>query len=329
LLSNDLEERHSAAVWFVENAPENDLEKAEVTGPLAELLGTLSPKVHHLALRALKKWGTKDCLPQVVAFGERQQKAGNNKEAAANNPALIDLLSQFPDQTAADAVAIWLRDPERRGLAVQALLKIGPAATASILTYLNHPDADVRKEARSLCNLLKVPTERQIGQTLADVADTRKARSRAALQHLAQLRPDEASRVKVSQALNAPLLDTDAEIREGALDAVRIWATRENIDTLLKLLGNLASEGKKESGRNIDRVSEVLIAIGPDVEEAVIPLLKSPLVPVRGEACRVLGEVGTKKSVAALQDAGKAWLPVDPSFCNYTDLAVAKIVARK
>jgi hypothetical protein len=329
LQSNDQEERQSAAVWFTDNSSDNDAEKGEVTGPLAALLGDLSPRVNHLGLKALKLWGTKDCLPQVVAFAGRQEKAGNSKEAAANASAVIDLLAQFPDESAADAVALWLKDPEQRDQAVQALVKIGPPATEPVLRHLNYPDPAVQKEARSLCNRLKVSTERQLGQTLADIADARKPRSRAALQHLAQLRPDGASRLKVSQALNAPLLDTDAEIREGALDAARVWATRENTDTLLKLLGNLAGERKQDSARTIDRVSQVLIAIGPEVQEAVIPLLKSPLVPVRGQACRILGEVGTNKSVPALPDAGNAWLAVDPDSSNFTQLSIAKIEARK
>jgi hypothetical protein len=52
---------------------------------------------------------------------------------------------------------------------------------------------------------------------------------------------------------------------------------------------------------------------------------RSPLGPVPG----ILDEVGTKKSAAAPQDAGKAWLPVDPGCLSYTNLAVAKIAARK
>ncbi len=328
LLSNDQDEMHSAVAWFAENAPDDDAEKADVAAPLAALLGDHSPRVNQLALRSLKRWANKDCLPQVVAFADRQEKAEKNKESAASNAALIDLLAQIPDEKAADAVALWLKDPEQRGLAVQALLKMGPAATEPVLKHINSPEADVRKEALSLCNRLKIPADRQLEQTLADVADARKPRSRAALQHLAQLRPDDANRAKVSAALNAPLLDTDAGIREAAVDAVRVWATKENTTTLLKLQDKLCAEPKIDTVC-LDRISQVLISIGPDVQEAVIPMLKSPLPAVRGEACRILGEVGTDKGAQALKDAGNAWLPVDPNFYNYTQLSIAKIAARK
>ena len=82
-----------------------------MAGPLAGLLGDLSPGVNGLALRGLKLWATKDCLPQVVEFARRQEKSGANKEAAANNSVLLDVLAQFPDETAAEAIALRLKDP--------------------------------------------------------------------------------------------------------------------------------------------------------------------------------------------------------------------------
>ena len=158
---------------------------------------------------------------------------------------------------------------------------------------------------------------------------TTQAARRAALQHLAQLRPDEASRVKVSQALNAPLLDPDATIRDGALDAVRVWATQENAATLLKLLGDLPAGATPADARTSDRVVQAIGAIGPGVEDAVIPLLKSPNGLVRREACGILGEIGTNKSVQPVEAAGQAYLTIDVDFYRQTQLAVAKIMARK
>jgi HEAT repeat protein len=202
-------------------------------------------------------------------------------------------------------------------------------ATGPILQYLDHPDEGVRKEARTLGRALKIPADRQLEQTLADVADTRKPRSRVALQSLAQLRPDEISRVKVSKALNAPLLDTDPAIRADALDAVRVWATRENTSTLLKLLGNLPGERTEANPRTGERVVQALISIGPGVETALVPLLKSPDGLVRRQACWILSETGTNASVQPLQDAGQAYLAVDVDFYGHTQGAIAKIMARK
>jgi hypothetical protein len=329
LTSNDPEARRGAAAWFADPPPENDAERADVAGPLAALLADLSPRVNGVALRALKVWETKDTLPAVVEFARRQEKAGADKEAAANNSAMIDLLARFPDATAAEAVALRLKDPALRGKASQALVQMGPAATGSVLKYLDHPDADVRKEARSLGRLLNVPADRLRDQALADVADSSKPRARAALQYLAGLRPDEASRARVAKALNAPLLDPDATLRDGALDAVRVWATPDNAAALLKLLGALPPVGTADDARTAERVALAITAIGPGAEDAVVPLLKSPNGLVRRVACDILGEVGTSKSVAPLESAGQAYLTLDAGFYERTQAAVAKVTARQ
>ena len=108
-----------------------------------------------------------------------------------------------------------------------------------------------------------------------------------------------------------------------------VWATRENTAALLKLLASACGARNEDSGRVIESVSQTLISIGPGVEEAVIPLLRSPDVGVRGAACRILSEVGTDRSVQPLQDAGQALLPVDVPYYRYTQMAIAKIGARK
>jgi hypothetical protein len=328
LLSNDPEARRGAAAWLAENPPQDDAQKGEVAGALAGLLDDLSPQVNGLALRALKLWATRDCLPQVVAFAARQEKA-TDKDAVANNSPLIDVLAQVPDEGAAEVLALRLKDPAQRDKAAQALLKLGPVAVGPVLKYLDHPNADVRKEARTLCRTLNVPAARQVEQMLADVGDAHKPRSLTALQELARLRPDEASRVKVSRALNAPFLDADPTIRAAALDAVRAWGTTENTAALLKLLSNVCGVNNPDTARTVESISQTLISIGPGAEDAVIPLLRSSEPAVRGAACRVLADVGTAKSVEPLQDAGREFLSGDFGFYTFTQTAVAKIAARK
>jgi hypothetical protein len=327
LQSADPEERRGAVAWFAANAP-TDGEHGDVAQALAGLLDDLSPEVNGLALGALKLWATKDCLPQVVAFAQRQQKAGDGR-AVANSSVLIDVLARFPDEAAAEAVALQLKDPDQRDKAAQALVKLGPVATTAVLQYLDHPDEGVRKAARTLCRMLNVSDARRLEQTLADVADTRKGRAHVALESLTRLRPDDASRVKVSQALNTPLLDPDPAIRAAALDAVRVWATRENTGALVKLLGDLAAEKTEGGRRGIAGVVQVLIEIGPDVQTEVTPLLKSPDGLLRRQACYILSEIGTSESVPPLDDAGKGYLRVDGEFYELTRRAIAKITARK
>jgi hypothetical protein len=329
LQSSDPEARRVAAEWFAANAPVDEAGKTDVARLLAAFLDDLSPEVNNLGLRGLKLWATRDCLPQMLAFATRQQKATDGK-SAANNLLLIDVLAQFPDPSAAEAIATQLRNPEQRARASQALLKLGPkVATTAVLEYFDHPDEDVRKEARNLCRLLNVPDNRRVEQILADLANARKKRVAVALDSLSRLRPGEADRAQVSRALNAPLLDPDLAIRAAALEAVRVWATPANTATLVQLLGNLAVERTKGSFETADHIIQVLLSIGPGVENDVTPLLKSTDRVLRRQACYLLAEVGTSASVQPLQDAGKAYLVMDGEFYEQTKAAVAKIRARK
>jgi hypothetical protein len=323
LKSNDPDVQGSAAVWYAENPPDNPAQKAAAAPFLARLLDGLSPRVDAVALQALKLWATKDCLPSLATFAQRQQKAAANAETAANTSVLIDVLAQFPDETAAEAIALQLKDVGQRGKAVQALLKLGPVSAKAVLGYLNHPDGGVRKEAQSLSRLLNISADRQLAQTLTDVADASKPRSRAALQHLATLRADDANRADVSRTLNAPLLDPDPGIRADALNAVAIWGTKENTVALVKRLGSFPNGSDP---RMIQSVSAALISIGPGAEEAVIHLLRSPEGVVVCEASRILGEIGTDKSVEPLQETSRLYGGV---FYNQMQVTIAKIMARK
>ncbi len=348
LKSNDPDVQRSAAVWFAENPPRRCKEQqTEVARALTSLLDDLSPRVNALALRALKLWATRDCLPQVVAFAQRDEKAG------ACSPELIDLLARFPDESAADAVVLQLAVPANRGRAAQALLKLGPVATRAVLPYIDDPDAAVRNEVRQLCEQLKIPTSVQLNQILADLADARKPWVHTALQTLARLRVDESSRARVSQALNALLLDPDPTVLTDALNAVRLWGTKENTDTLLKLLATLRTRGAARDPQlfellgslqdpaaapalaegltqpqELDPAVKALVALGPGAEEAVTPYLQSTIRGTQFAACWVLGEIGTSKSLPAVE-AAKSKYYGDYQYDEQLQIASEKIAARK
>jgi HEAT repeat protein len=347
LRSSSPDAQRSAAVWLAESPPDDERQQAEVSKALTGLLADLSPKVNALALHALRLWATKDCLPQLVAFARRDEKAG------ACPPELIDVLARFPDAGAAEAVALQLKVPANRAQAVQGLAKMGSAATKAVLRYLDYPDPAIQKEVRWLCEQLGTPAAAQLDQTLADVAAPQKPRARAALQALGGLRPDEASRAKVSAALNTPLLDPDPGVRDAALNAARVWVSPANTATLLKLLGQLRTGpvcdprviellgalqdpaattalagGLTRPQPELDANVKALVAQGPGAEEAVIPYLQSADRAARYAACWVLGEIGTSKSVAPLEAAGNKYTR-DDDFYRRTKLARQMILARQ
>ena len=72
--------------------------------------------------------------------------------------------------------------------------------------------------------------------------------------------------------------------------------------------------------------SEALGKIGPDAEDAVLPLLKEKHYETRRQACNVLKQIGTKKSVEALREL---MLSPEQSVNSSAAEAVRAIMARQ
>src|SRR5262249_22741196 len=150
------------------------------------------------------------------------------------------------------AIALQLPNNHTRAMASQALLKLGDVASNAVLTYFNSPDLAVQNEAHRLTQMLNISNDRQLDQTLRDVADSRIDRSLTALRHLAQMRPDDASRAKVSEALNATLLDPTRGLSNESLNALIVWKSPANVDTLLKMLGTYDRNSRGRDARVIE-----------------------------------------------------------------------------
>lgn len=128
----------------------------------------------------------------------------------------------------------------------------------------------------------------------------------------------------VASAL-ASLATTSADqaIRDAAARSLVAWVGPEQLPALqqmltdehfvvrweaLKALGNLGTAEAAEAALaalNSDaaNVARALRAIGPPAEPAAIQMLGHPERNVRVEACRLLGEIGSRASVAPLQQA--------------------------
>ncbi len=353
LKSNQREVQRGAAVWFADNAPDDQWHKPEVAQALARMLDDLSPKANALALAALQLWATKDCLPQLVAFANRE--AGRHADQPPDTMLmLIDILAQFHDESAAEAIAMQLKHDALRGKAAQALLKLGPpVANNAVLQRINHREPAVQKETRRLADRLKISPEAQLAQTIADIADAKVGHTHVALKSLSRFRQDDSNRSKVAQALNGPLADADKGIRDAALGAVADWGGRENTPTLLKLLGEGSADGPGRDTRIIEILGMLkdpkatraiaqgllhpreymaavtaLKAIGPPAESEVITYLPSPVRSARIEACRVLAAIGTEKSLDPLAKAS-AVFENDREMREQAAFATQQIVMRK
>ena len=172
------------------------------------------------------------------------------------------------------------------------------------------------------------------------------------MRSLAQLRPDEASRAKVAGALNAALLDPNEGIRDLALNAVKVWGMSENTAALLRIFTEFQTQGRPCNALLIEALgairdpraavqlaqglthpgergaaSKALLAIGSPAEAAVIPFIQSADQGARITACRILGEIGTDKSVQPLSTAAQMYY-LDSAFNQEAAIASQKIMAR-
>ena len=122
-------------------------------------------------------------------------------------------------------------------------------------------------------------------------------------------------------AVEKYLQHDNEKVREAAVQALASCATNENLPVLLKLLDSDSSSmrnyamqalGRLKSPAAIDRLVELmekgdfsavsaLTQIGPAVEPAMLKLFSQGDRTVRQRALQVLNQVGTKKSLAALE----------------------------
>jgi HEAT repeat protein len=142
-------------------------------------------------------------------------------------------------------------------------------------------------------------------------------------------------------------------VRDEALEALRFWATRDNTKSLIKLLTTPSNSDPKREVRIIEilgtlrdpaaagplaqgltfpperkLVSDALRSIGPPAEGAVIPYLQSMDPGARIEACRILTDIGTPKSLDPLAKAMNIFA-TDVEFYQQAQFAYKQIEARK
>lgn len=132
--------------------------------------------------------------------------------------------------------------------------------------------------------------------------------------------PDE-RRSEVSKALEPLVTDPDFFTRQGAIEALGIWGTRESVPVLLKAMNDqmtrdaaMEALGRLKDQRAVEPIanrlevlfdqhqaSEALKRMGSMAEEAVLKRLNHPDVLVVLAACDVLQTIGTRRSLPGLQ----------------------------
>jgi S1-C subfamily serine protease len=189
-------------------------------------------------------------------------------------------------------------------------------------------------------------TDAELTQALEDVKSSNRVRRRAALDMLAKAEPN-GHGDEVLKAVEPMLSDSDFVTRTSATKAAAVWAPKECVPALLKLLKDdvpavrwavLEAFGKLKDERTVDAVAErvpkdsykaspALRAMGSMAEKAVAKLLKHEDFGVRLEACNLLKDIGTKDSLAALEES--AAKDQNPLVKQTANAAIQAIKGRK
>jgi hypothetical protein len=169
----------------------------------------------------------------------------------------------------------------------------------------------------------KVATEEEVDEKIK-VADSSAGPPKIrAVEWFSSVRPpNEQVKAKVSRKLGEWLDDKESSVRGRAADALANWATEELIPRMMtEMVGNQPALRKGsivalgrlqhekaipamirdlESGKDRPQVTEALVAMGPKAEPAVIKVLDHKNQGVVRQACLILTQMGTSKSLPAL-----------------------------
>jgi HEAT repeat protein len=172
---------------------------------------------------------------------------------------------------------------------------------------------------------------------------------------LAQTPIDDQRRAEVARALEPLLKDREGSARLAGMQALEVWASRENVPALIELLDSdpTGFDGDKCRKSAIDTLVKLkdpraaaaiarnfknpferewtrrsLIALGPAAETAVIPYLDDPDFGIKVEACHTLKQIGTKqRALPALQKTLEGTKAMYGGYASVADAARAAIAA--
>jgi HEAT repeat protein len=170
--------------------------------------------------------------------------------------------------------------------------------------------------------------ESELKKTLADLVSSDKDRVETAAKLLSEKKPEQPN-PEIAKALEKIMLSdkNNVNCRTSAAQALESWSTKENIPGLIKALRDqwppvqshavnaLCEHMPKEAVKPVaamlpnmqTRAAAIkfLKEVGPDAEPMILAQWKGKDPFLLAEICKLLGEIGTKKSLPTLEKASK------------------------
>ena len=312
--------RRSSAAHWLSQAIAVAKYRDDVSVALNPVLKDANEAAHNNAVKAVQVWATKANVPTLIEMLSDQ--AWHHPFARDLRGILFTALANLKDDRATVVFCKELSSRDWGGKAQTALETLGPVAETEVVKYLHHPDEGTRKRAAELLAKFGTKPEILITQTVLDLKSTEANRRSESAAWLARAAVVEKQRDNVSAALNPLLKEKNEGVRNNAIKAVRVWATKANVETLVEmlqdpnwyhpfvgelrgLLFNTLSDLKDERAAavfckdlaNNDwqvRAVAALEALGPVAEPEVLKTLHHPNVAVRQRAADLLKKYGTK-----------------------------------
>jgi HEAT repeat protein len=313
LKAGDANRARPSADWLAK-APVEEARQAEVAQKLEPFLDDRQVRDH--AAKALATWATKENVPALIRALESD--SGAVKQSA------MDTLARLKDERAAAPLAKHMANFFDRGNASKALQALGPVAEMEVVKYAFDADGGTQGEARKILESYKTKESVYITQALVDLKKNDNNRRLNVAIWLEKAAVDETLRGDVAKALEPLLRENDGRTRDQALQALKTWATKDNVPALLKQLthqdGNVRKLSMEVLGglkdeRAVVPIGERLLnffdrqvasnslqKMGSIVERnEIVDYLNNKDDAVRLEVCRILGACGTPRSVTPLK----------------------------
>jgi HEAT repeat protein len=163
----------------------------------------------------------------------------------------------------------------------------------------------------------------EIARAIHDLGSESVALRIEAARRLAKMTPDDGHRAEVLKALQKSLQDENIFVRTDAVKGLGVWGKEDIVPVLLdqiksreplqrkaavEALGHFRTEKVAEAlagtlgDIHVQHEAEVALkAMGSLGEQALLKQLEQASAQTRSAACRVLGRIGTKASIPALQ----------------------------
>jgi predicted Zn finger-like uncharacterized protein len=302
--------RKRAGLEFIGKEPVDTARRSQVAQAVDPLLS--DGELNELAARALLSWATKDNVPSLIKVLDANQ--GNAWQPA------MEVLGRLKDERAAATLARSLTSSARRGTAQRALESLGREAETEVVKYIHTKDGAARQAANHLLQIYKTQDSVRLSQTISDLGESEVEIRLAAVEDLNRIKLDKDRQLDVSQALDKLLSDKEPRLQTAAMNALSVWATADNVPSLVNLLnGNDAGLkdksftllAKLKDQRSIEplmghllipadrsKASATLQAFGSVVEVPIARVLRGQLTQLdlatAKELIHILGQVGTK-----------------------------------